>query len=191
MEIKFNSKAEARAYFSALRASIDENAKKEKSLDICKRILSLPEFEECDVLFLYSPIKSEADPTYLLEVAEEKGINVAFPISIKDNNTLDFRIVDALSDLNIGAYGIREPKCDSKKAIFTQKSICIVPALSFDSNGNRLGYGKGFYDRFLSEFTGLSVGITFCELKCDLLPTENTDIPVDIIITDKESVRIK
>ena len=191
MEFKFNSKAEARAYFSALRASIDENAKKEKSLNICKRILSLPEFEECDVLFLYSPIKSEADPTSVFKIAREKGINVAFPISIKENNTLDFRIVDTLSNLNIGAYGIREPKSNSKKAIFTQKSICIVPALSFDSNGNRLGYGKGFYDRFLSNFTGLSVGITFCELKCDLLPAENTDIPVDIIITDKESVRRK
>jgi 5-formyltetrahydrofolate cyclo-ligase len=54
-----------------------------------------------------------------------------------------------------------------------------------------LGYGKGFYDRFLNKFNGLSVGITYAELKCSNLPHESTDIPVDIIITDKESVRIK
>jgi 5-formyltetrahydrofolate cyclo-ligase len=191
MKNSFNSKAEARAHFSALRSSIDVNIRKEKSLNICRKILSLPEIEECDVLFLYAPIKSEPDPSSLLEIANNKGIKVSFPISIKDNNTLDFRIINTLCDLEIGSYGIREPKSNSKKAIFTQKSICIVPALAFDSNGNRLGYGKGFYDRFLNEFTGISIGITFSELKCDLLPTENTDIPVDIIITDKESVRIK
>ena len=54
-----------------------------------------------------------------------------------------------------------------------------------------MGYGKGFYDRFLSRFTGLTIGVTFSELKCDLLPTDEFDIPVNIIITDKESVKTK
>ena len=68
------------------------------------------------------------------------------------------------------------------------QALCVVPALAFDSTGNRLGYGKGFYDRFLINFIGLSVGITFDELKCNSLPHENTDISVDIIITDKEII---
>ena len=191
MDTSFNSKAEARKYFLALRSSIDSNIRRQKSLDICKSITLLPEFSECDALFIYAPIKSEADPTHLLRIAKERGIRVAFPISVTSTFELDFRFVDSLDDLQIGAYSILEPKSDAPKAVFTQKSICIVPALAFDLNGNRLGYGKGFYDRFLNSFTGLSVGITYTELKCQSLPHEYTDIPVDIIITDKESVRTK
>ncbi|MBE6533520.1 MAG: 5-formyltetrahydrofolate cyclo-ligase [Ruminococcaceae bacterium] len=191
MNIEFNSKCEARAHFSTLRASISKDARAKKSLDICKKIAQLPEFNECDALFLYAPIKSEADPSALFEIAKAHGMRIAFPISVTDTFELDFRFVNSFKELELGAYGIREPRQNAEKAFFTQKSICVVPALSFDSTGNRLGYGKGFYDRFLINFIGLSVGITFDELKCNSLPHENTDISVDIIITDKESVRIK
>ena len=145
MNVEFNSKADARAYFSALRASISESERKEKSLAICKKIIDIPEFDYCDTLFIYAPIKSEADPTPLFEIAKKRNIKVAFPISIKENFELDFRIVNSIDELNVGAYGIREPSKISQKADFTSNSICIVPALAFDSLGNRLGYGKGFY----------------------------------------------
>lgn len=191
MNIEFRSKADARAYFSALRTSISETERKEKSLDICNKIINMPEFVSCDALFIYAPIKSEADPMPLFEIAKKHGIKVAFPISIKKSFELDFRFINSLDELNIGAYGICEPNENSPKAIFTQRTICIVPALAFDSFGNRLGYGKGFYDRFLKTFSGISIGITFNELKCSALPCDSTDIPVDIIITDKESVKIK
>ena len=191
MNTEFHSKSEARAYFSALRSSIAEDLRKSKSLTICKKIADLPEFSTCDTLFIYFPIKSEADTLYLFEIAKERGIKIAFPISIKESFELDFRIVNSLDELSIGAYGIREPQQNAQKALITENSICIVPALAFDSSGNRLGYGKGFYDRFLKKFIGLSIGITFDELKCSALPCELTDIPVDIIITDKESVKIK
>ena len=191
MDTTFLSKSEARAYFSAMRTSLDDNARKSKSLAICKKISELPFFSECDALFLYSPIKSEANPMPLFELAQKHNIRVAFPISIKDSCTLDFRFVDSLDELCLGAYNIQEPSNDCQTAIYTERSICIVPALAFDKSGNRLGYGKGFYDRFLKDFTGTSIGITFSELKCDTLPAEITDIPVDIIITDKESVKIK
>ena len=191
MNNDFSSKTEARAYFSALRSSIAEDLRKSKSLTICKKIADLPEFSTCDTLFIYFPIKSEADTLYLFEIAKERGIKIAFPISIKESFELDFRIVNSLDELSVGAYGIREPQQNAQKALITENSICIVPALAFDSSGNRLGYGKGFYDRFLKKFIGLSIGITFDELKCSALPCELTDIPVDIIITDKESVKIK
>lgn len=191
MALEFNSKADARKHFFALRSSIDESDRKQKSIEICKKIIALPEFSACDALFIYAPIKSEADPTYLFDEAKKRGIRVAFPISVTSTFTLDFRFIDSLDELSIGAYGIREPRPDSQRASFTPRSICIVPALAFDALGNRLGYGKGFYDRFLNNFSGLSIGITYNELKCDRLPTQSTDIPVDIIITDKESVKTK
>ena len=191
MSIEFNSKSEARAYFSKLRASIITEERNAKSLAICKKIAALPDFSLCDTLFIYSPIKNEADPTPLFEMSKARNIKIAFPISVKESLELDFRIVNSIDELTVGAYGIREPQQNAKKATFTKNSICIVPALAFDNSGNRLGYGKGFYDRFLKNFTGLSIGITFDELKCTSLPYEITDVPVDIIITDKESVKTK
>ena len=191
MSIEFNSKAKARAYFSALRSSITEDLRSSKSLTICKKISELPEFSTCDTLFIYFPIKSEPDTLSLFEFAKSRNIKIAFPISIKESFELDFRLVNSIDELRVGAYGIREPQQGAEKAISSPKSICIVPALAFDEVGNRLGYGKGFYDRFLRNFSGLSIGITFDELKCSSLPYEYTDIPVDIIITDKESVKIK
>lgn len=189
MNTTLASKSEARARFSALRSSIDVDIRKQKSDFICKSILALPEFSSCDALFLYAPIKSEADIFPLFYEALKKGIKVAFPISVKSSSTLDFRFVSSDEELVLGAYGIREPREDLPRATFTKNSICIVPALSFDKSGNRLGYGKGFYDRFLNEFCGTAIGVAFCELICEALPTESTDIPVDIIITDKESVK--
>ena len=187
----FTSKKDARAHFSALRASIDINEREKKSKMALASVLALPEFDACDTLFLYSPIKSELNVLPLFDIAKEKGMRIAFPISIKESSTLDFRCVSDFDELSLGAYNIYEPKENTSKATFSKQSICIVPALAFDKNGNRLGYGKGFYDRFLSKFTGLSVGVTFAELFCDALPTDGYDIPVNVIITDKESVRIK
>ena len=117
--------------------------------------------------------------------AFESGKNVAFPISLTDSFTLDFRRVTSLDELNVGAYGIREPLKDAKKAVFTKNSLCVVPALSFDQKGFRLGYGKGYYDRFLSAFPGKSAGLCFEDFLCDSLPTDSKDIAVDILITNK------
>lgn len=187
----FSSKTEARAYFSALRNSISVGERKAKSEAVTATITAMPEFKNCDAIFLYSPIKSEVDVLSLFDIAISCGKRVAFPISIKESSTLDFRFVQSYDELLLGAYNIYEPTANAEKAEFTKNSICIVPALAFDKNGNRLGYGKGFYDRFLNNFSGLSIGVTFSELLSDNLPADIHDVPVNTITTDKESVRIK
>lgn len=187
----FISKKDARAHFSLIRSSISLEERQRKSEAVIRSVSALSEFDYCDTLFLYSPIKSELNVLPLFDLAKQRGIRVAFPISIKESSTLDFRYVSSFDELSLGAYNILEPEAKAKKAIFSKHSICIVPALAFDKSGNRLGYGKGFYDRFLKQFTGLSVGVTFSELLCDALPADGYDIPVNVIITDKESVKFK
>ena len=182
--MRFCDKASARAYFSSLRASLTEEQRLEKSEKICKKILDIKEFSECDTLLLYYPIKSEPSALPLLTEAFARGMSVAFPISIKDDFTLDFREIKSLDELSVGAYGICEPKNDASFAEMTEKTICIVPALSFDKSFHRLGYGKGFYDRFLKNFKGTAIGITYSELICEKLPADDNDIPVNYIITD-------
>lgn len=190
MQEYFKDKREARAYFSSLRASIPELERRKKSESICKKISSLYDFCSCDILFAYYPIKSEASALHLAELALSLGKRLAMPISLTDSHTLDFRIISSLDDMQIGAYGIPEPPRTAQKAIFTEKSLCIVPALAIDTQGRRLGYGKGFYDRFLKNFSGISIGITYQELLCSSIPADEYDIPLNKIVTDAKIIAI-
>jgi 5-formyltetrahydrofolate cyclo-ligase len=119
-----------------------------------------------------------------MEKALKLKKSIAFPISLTDSLTLDFRTVSSLDELESGAYGIKEPREDSPKAILSERTLCVVPALAFDKQGFRLGYGKGYYDRFLKNFQGVSIGLCKDDFLADSLPTDKNDIPVDILITD-------
>ena len=194
MQLTFSDKSAARKYLSALRGSFTEIQRIEKSRKICDQIINSAEFLNAKLVLVYYPIKSEIDILPIAKKAFELGKNVAFPISQKSSCLLDFRLVKSLDELSVGAYGIHEPKENAPHPIFPDKkeeALCIVPALSIDKKGSRLGYGKGFYDRFLKDFNGISLGAVFEELLCDSLPTESTDIPLEMIITDTGSVTIK
>ena len=88
-------------------------------------------------------------------------------------------------------YGIYEPdreKCD--KAVFTDRTLCIVPGVAFGKKGERLGFGKGYYDRFLEAFTGKTVGMSFEECLTDEIPMEKHDRKMDYLITDEKIYKI-
>ena len=95
---------------------------------------------------------------------------------------------DSLNDLREGMYGIREPDEALPCSEITENTVCIVPGLAFTPDGGRLGYGGGYYDRFLSDYSGTSIGLCYSELLFDSLPSEEYDIAVDIIITDSLAV---
>lgn len=93
--------------------------------------------------------------------------------------------------LSPAKFGLFEPNNTCPILIPDEKTLCIVPAIAFDENGNRLGYGKGFYDRFLSNFKGASVGLTCSDLIVKQLPTDPHDTPVKIVITESEIIKFK
>ena len=90
----------------------------------------------------------------------------------------------SLDDVKIGAFGVREPDVNFCTLVddYTN-AICIVPAIAFDKSGYRLGYGKGYYDRFLCNFDGISIGISYDECITQKLCVDSFDIPVDYIVT--------
>ena len=92
--------------------------------------------------------------------------------------------------LSPAKFGLLEPNNTCPILIPDEKTLCIVPAIAFDENGDRLGYGKGFYDRFLKDFKGASVGIVHSELLVKQLPTDPHDTPVKIVITESEIIKI-
>ena len=187
----FNDKKSARSFFKAQRDTLTKEQRTDIDNKICRNILSLEAFKRCDAVLLFSPIKSEPDLTPVATIAFECGKCVAFPISLTDSYTLDFRQINTLAELRDGAYNIKEPPQDSKKANITDKTLCLVPALAFDIKGGRLGYGKGYYDRFLKSFNGTKIGTAHSAQVCDSLPTEKDDVPIDMIITETGVIYIK
>ena len=178
----YTDKAQARRELSRIRADIGGAAEYSKKL--CDALVSMDEYKQADTVLLYFPTKSEPDLTDIAARAWSDGKAVAFPISRTDDLSLDFRTVRNFSELCIGAYSIREPSENAEPAVLSENTLCIVPALAVDVEGYRLGYGKGYYDRFLSVFSGKAVLPIHSSLVCHRLPRLDTDVQIRTIITE-------
>ncbi len=183
-----------RAEFSARRDALSPEERALRSAKICECAKSLISFKHANTVLLYAPIKSEIDVMPIAIEALTRGKRVAFPRCNKENRTMKFHFITSFDDFEIGAYGIREPK--PELAVFdpaeeTGSVLCFLPGLAFDVFGYRLGYGKGYYDKFLNTYSGSTVGITYTELIAPSLPKGKFDIPCNVMLTEKGVKPIK
>lgn len=167
------------------RRAIDPTQKTELDSVLVLHTLQTKEFRKSKLLLLYAPLSDEPNLLPLAEEAFRAGKQVAFPISHTESHTLSFHTVTSLSELCEGTYGIFEPPVSAPQITDTKNALCIVPALAFDQGGFRLGYGGGYYDRFLSEFQGTAIGLCYHELLQHQLPRGSYDRAVDLLITEK------
>ncbi|MBQ3184323.1 MAG: 5-formyltetrahydrofolate cyclo-ligase [Clostridia bacterium] len=187
-------KNKIREEFKALRRNMDPEVKTAYDRKICQRFMSLATYRFADSLLLYAPLKYEIDIMPIAEDALKKGKTVAFPRCNREEHTMTYYIVTDLSQLKEGYYGIREP--DPCLPIYDPKqrqgenAVCFVPALAFDRKGYRVGYGKGFYDRYLSSFGGAKMGVEYSACVVDTLPRGRYDTAVDFLVTEKGVVTI-
>ena len=186
----FEEKSALRSKYKKLRAEIPTDVKKESDRAICERISALPCFTLANTILMYSPVGSEVDVTPIAERALALNKKIAYPVCDTDTCTMTFRYVSDLKELSTGSYNIKEPLQSAPLLLEAdpKKQLCIVPALSFDARGFRLGYGKGYYDKFLKSFGGTSVGVVYESSFAEVLPADKFDIPVQLIITERRSV---
>ena len=189
MQAPITSKTELRTVLRQRRASLDPTQVKEWNAKILHLIEHSTLLAEADLLLIYAPKGSELDLLPLVDVAHKRGIPVAFPISLTDTTTLQFRILTPDACLSPGAYGIPEPPSDAPIAQPTAHSLCILPGLAFSPDGSRIGYGKGYYDRFLADFPGMTVGALCEAMLCRHIPTEAHDRPVSYLFTERGVIR--
>jgi 5-formyltetrahydrofolate cyclo-ligase len=181
-------KQELRAMLRQKRDSIDPEQKKQLDRAIVERIAASKEFKAANKLLLYAPHGSEINLLPLVRLARKIGKTVAFPRCDVEHTTMRFYVLEPDARLVRGAYGIAEPAPDAPLCEPDAHTLCILPGLSFDTRGNRIGYGKGYYDRFLADFTGMTVGAVYEQLLSDVIPTEEHDLPVQALFT--ESARL-
>ena len=188
-DMTFSDKKSARAYLRQKRSALTKEYLKQASDSLCGAIIALDEFKNSDTILLFYPLGNEPDLLKVMDSATRLGKKVAFPISFPETSTLEFHEVASLSKMSVGTYGIAEPPADAPIPPLTKNTLCIVPALAVDRRGYRIGYGKGYYDRFLACFDGISLCAVFDGFLCRSLPTEATDIPLDILITETGVIR--
>ena len=163
------------------------------SKKICERVMELPEYEACVNLLIFYPYLSEVDILAVSRTAMEQGKRVFFP-KVTSDTTMDFIEIKTLKDFHTGYKGILEPignQCFDKQNIIG-KTMMILPGSAFDKNGNRAGYGKGYYDRYLENCHNniTKVGVCFSIQMLKQLPdVKSTDIPMDYVINEENTVR--
>ena len=186
-----NEKNDLRARLKARRDAVSADRAREWNQKINATLAASAMLDRADLLLIYAPKGSELDLLPLVGVARKKGIPVAFPVCHTDTCTLEFRILEPSEKLVKGAYGIAIPPADAPLAVPTERSVCVLPGLSFAPDGARIGYGKGYYDRFLSTFSGVTVGALFGCMLSRSIPTEAHDRPVDLLITERGVIDCK
>ncbi|MFN7137754.1 MAG: 5-formyltetrahydrofolate cyclo-ligase [Limisphaerales bacterium] len=135
-------------------------------------------------VFFYSPLPSELNIWALVPEALGAGKTVLLPkFDPASNSYLPYRIQDLEGDLLPGKFGINEPDGNCEPYPLKQLDLTLVPALAFDPLGNRLGRGRGFYDRLLAAVSGAKCGVAFDEQILSKVPVEPHDIPVDYVLT--------
>lgn len=174
------------------RNMFTEEEKQRMSGEILSKVTSLEEYKRADVLFTYVSLKNEVDTFPLIFSAIKSGKMVAVPRCVEGKPLMEFYFIHGRNDLESGSYGILEPIRNPERLCTDRKGLCILPGLTFDRRGSRLGYGSGYYDRFLQTFEGSKVGVCFSPLISGKpLPTGRFDVPADIVVTDKEIIRVR
>ncbi len=179
------TKGSLRNHFREIRTNIEPTQHALWDQRLCDALWQHPRLQAAELILGFYPVSGEPDLRPLYEAALAAGKTVAFPISHKGTRTMTFCAVDALSDLVPGAYGIPEPTDPSRAVTVTETTLCLVPGLAFDRQGHRLGYGGGYYDRFLQKFPGHTLAPTYEVLRTSALPLEETDHPVKEIVTER------
>ena len=180
-----------------IRKSLKEkrkNISKEKKIILDKaisaRIIDSDYFKNAQQILVFSSTDDEFDTKLIIESCRNENKKVFYPLCTDSNGNMKFFQVNSFKDLALGMYGIYEPKpyCIEYKP--QENDVIIVPCLSVDKNGYRIGYGKGYYDRFLKDFNGVSICPCYEELVANTLPTDKYDIKVKIIMTQNSTKEV-
>ena len=137
----------------------------------------------CSQILLYASMTDEISTWDIAKKALADGKKLLYP-KCEGDHEMNFYYVSSPDELTPGMFGIPEP---SDKELYRPANgdICIVPGLAYDKFGYRLGYGRGFYDRFLSEFGGVTVGLCYSSFIESGLPRGKYDIKTDVLLTEK------
>ena len=172
----------------AAREALSEQERSVLDDRIAQKLLATSEYAEATTVLTYVSVSSEVSTRMFIECALRDGKTVAVPRCLP-GHCLEFVAIASLEQLVAAPFNLLEPAKELPALTEDQKnnSICIVPALLVDTKGYRLGYGAGFYDRFLSTYPGKKICLAYQQnLSRTMLPHTAFDVAVDLVITESD-----
>jgi len=174
----------------SVRAGLTPDEISDNSRRICERLLN--ELDGTDPLMVYVSKPLEVDTHQLIRQLLVRNRKVVVPIIETETRTLRLSYLSCTSDLVASTFGVPEPVGREQPVDPREVRAVIVPMLGFDQLGHRLGYGAGYYDRFLSNYPHfLKIGLAFSCLESGEVPVDENDISMDMIITEKGIIRCR
>jgi 5-formyltetrahydrofolate cyclo-ligase len=185
------SKTILREKLKEQREALSKKDCRERSALILDNLVSMPKFFSADVVHTYiSSKKNEVDTHEVIRMLLKQKKRVVVPIADKATKQMKHSELFSLSELVGGAYGILEPRMYRPVPV-SDIQVIIVPALAVDRRGNRLGFGAGFYDRFLHDVQLPVISLVYDFQIVPEVPQESTDVPVSFIVTENEIIRCR
>ncbi len=157
--------------------------RQEASREITRKVLGFPSWKTAKTVMAFRSMTEEPDTQALLETALREGKTLLLPRCLDTQRMAALPVKD-LEELRPGRMGIQEPPVPEEGMDLPEPDLILVPCMAAAPNGIRLGHGAGYYDRFLSEHPAQTVCLCFRALLRSDLPAEETDIPVDFVISD-------
>lgn len=185
-------KNELRAKFREKRRNLSPELKAQWDKQICARLLSLVSVRYADEILSFSPLSGEVDVNEFNAHVMKSEKAFYLPRCKEGTREMSFHLVCAPEELENGSFSILEPpetlpvweNAENKRA------VCIIPAMSYDKKGYRLGYGKGYYDRYLSSKNTVKIGVCYSQFLSDSIPRGRFDLAVDLIVTEKGIITV-
>lgn len=177
------NKQDLRKEYLKKRSEMLYSQKRSMDVEINARLLMSKEYRNAQTVFTYVSKDKEIDTFSIINAAFANKKRVAVPVTNEDFS-LSFYYINSVEELKIGKFGVLEPTDRSNSAVDFDNSICVVPCLCCDLKGMRVGYGKGCYDRFLSEYNGTKICLCYSD---DILPyieSDKNDVAVDVIVSN-------
>ncbi len=151
------------------------------------RVMNMGEFTSAKTVAAYYPLESEVSTLKILSTVLCLKKHLALP-RVEDADSISFAEVNDIDkDLETGKYKIKEPKNRCSK--INKMDLVLVPGIAWDEHGYRLGYGKGYYDRYLASVKAGTVGLAYDFQVLENIPHENNDFRVNLIVTEKRVIR--
>lgn len=184
------AKKDLRIQLILQRKELNELHRLEYGKDICEKIIESEEFLNAKTIFSFLPTEDEPDLSYLEAMAFSYNKTVAYPV-IRAKGVMEAHIPEYYGGFECNRFGIREPILEKSSFLSPdQIDLVIVPMLGFDENGYRIGYGGGYYDRYLPKaVNAYTMGVCYEELKSLKLPVSDNDYKLHSVVTQSNRYR--
>ena len=194
---KAEQKKSIRTAYLSKRNALDAEKRREASEKIAEKVFADKHFKEAQTVFVYASYKSEAETFLIIQKAFQSGKRVAAPKV--QGEEMFFYEIKSVEDFLPGYQGILEPSNEGKEPIVpTDSDVMLVPGAVFDCQGGRIGYGKGYYDRYWHRIVSAYgtqpylIGLAFdCQIFLEMLPLEEHDKKIDCILTEDRVIMPK